>query len=141
MTVPSLLALTTILESALHATLYTAPTWPLNVAMNFPVRPSHNRTLLSHAQLAAHRPSGLNATCETCLWCPVRRAIGLSLPPRSAADAVEASEAEGAMREGKRDQRKSVWSSEPVMRISPLAETMLLYRAVASDWARIQWTD
>lgn len=67
-TVLSLLALINIRESALQARRYTAPIWPLSVATNLPVRPSQTRTLLSHAALAAHRPSGLNATCATCRW-------------------------------------------------------------------------
>ena len=105
---------------------------PRSVATNLPVRPSHTRTELSHAALAAQRPSGLNATCATCRWCPVRRARGLSFPPRSAAAAAASPE---AVREGKSDHRKSVWSSEPEMSSSPAVETRALYRARASDCA------
>lgn len=130
--VVSLLALTSIRESALHASLYTAPTCPLSVATNFPVRPFHIRTLLSHAALAAHWPFGLNTTCATWRWCPVRRAMGLSLPPRSMAASEE--EVEEA-REGKSDHRKSVWSSDPETRSSPCEDTRLLYRASASNCA------
>jgi hypothetical protein len=62
----SLLALTSKRESALQASRYTALMCPRSVATNFPVFPSHRRTLLSHAALAAQRPSGLNTTCATC---------------------------------------------------------------------------
>ncbi len=104
-TVLSLLALTSSLESALHVTRYTAATCPLRVATNFPVLPSHRRTLLSKAADAAHLPSGLNATCYTCLWWPVNRVMGFNFPPRSVA-AVDASEE--AVREGNSDHRKRV---------------------------------
>ena len=42
-----LLALINNRLSPLHASRYTAPTWPRSAAMNLPVRPSHTRTLLS----------------------------------------------------------------------------------------------
>lgn len=119
----SLLALTRSLESALHVSRYTAPMCPRRVATNLPVRPSHRRTLLSQAALAAHRPSGLNATCETWRWWPVSRATGLSFPPRAAASSEAAEE---PARDGKRDQKKSVWSSDPEMSVSPLLDTSLL---------------
>ncbi len=126
----SLLALTSSRESALHASRYTAAMCPRRVATNLPVRPSHTRTELSHAALAAHRPSGLNATWEICRWCPVSRVRGFSFPPRSAA-ADDASE--DAVRDGNSDHRKSVWSSEPEIRSSPAVDTSVLYRARASD--------
>jgi hypothetical protein len=83
LTVLSLLALMSILESADHVSRYTAPTCPRSVATNladelgdavqatdwrthFPVLPSHSLTLLSQEALAAHFPSGLNATCDIC---------------------------------------------------------------------------
>lgn len=62
LSVVSLLALTNILESADQATLYTAATCPLRLAINFPVRPSQSLTALSKPALAIIRPSGENAT-------------------------------------------------------------------------------
>ena len=48
---------------------------------------------------------------------------GLSFPPRSAAASLDSEAAEGEpVREGKRDQRKSVWSSEPEMSSSGVVE-------------------
>lgn len=120
----SLLALTNILASALHANLYTAPTCPLSVATNFPVRPSHTRTAPSHPADAAHRPSGENATWLIWRWCPVRRARGLVLEGGGTAEG-----------EGKGDQRKRVWSSEPEMRSSGVLWRRAVYRAWASCWA------
>lgn len=76
MSVESLLAETTILLSPLQANRYTAPTWPLRLATNLPVLPSHTLTLLSRPALAIHRPSGEKAECETGFWCPVSRATG-----------------------------------------------------------------
>lgn len=119
----SLLALTNILASALHANLYTAPTCPLSVATNFPVRPSHIRTAPSHPADAAHRPSGENATCEIWRWCPVRRARGFVVR-----DAEEREEEKG-------DQRKRVWSSEPEIKSSGVLCRRAVYRARASCWA------
>ena len=105
---------------------------PRRVATNLPVRPSHRRTLLSHAALAAHRPSGLNATCATCRWCPVKRAKGFSFPPFEAAISEDCLESE---REGKSDHKNSVWSSEPVIMSSDAEETRALYRSKARDCA------
>src|SRR5258707_8269186 len=81
LTVLSLLALTSNLESADHASRYTGATCPRKVATYlciqtfsvtprdtcrnvtyFPVRPSHILTEESQLALAAQRPSGLNAT-------------------------------------------------------------------------------
>ena len=64
--VESLLAETSILLSALQATRYTAATWPLRLATNLPVRPSHNLTALSNPALAIHLPSGEKSTWLTC---------------------------------------------------------------------------
>lgn len=60
--VESLLALTSILESADQATRYTAATCPLKLETNFPVRPSQIFTALSKPAEAIHLPSGENAT-------------------------------------------------------------------------------
>lgn len=84
----------------------------------FPVRPSHNLTALSKPALAIHRPSGENATWLTCFWCPVSRAIGF----------LGFSDASG-------DHKNSVWSSEPVIINSGLADVNFLYRARARDCA------
>lgn len=73
-TVLSLEALTSNRLSADHATWYTAPTCPFNVARNVPVRPSHTLTFLSKEALAKRRPSGLKARWFTGCWWPVRRA-------------------------------------------------------------------
>ena len=51
-------ALTSRRESADHATWYTAPTWPVSVATNAPVRPCHSLTFLSKLALASSRPFG-----------------------------------------------------------------------------------
>ena len=116
LSVLSLLALINNRLSALHASRYTAPTWPRSVATNLPVRPSHTRTLLSQAADAAHRPSGEKATWETWRWWPVSRAMGLV--------------------EERGDQRKRVWSSEPEMS-SSVGEVRrrVVYRVCASFWA------
>lgn len=73
-TVLSLEALTSSRLSADHATWYTAPTCPFNVARKVPVRPSQTLTFLSKDALAKRRPSGLNARWFTGCWWPVRRA-------------------------------------------------------------------
>ena len=122
----SLLALINILPSALHASRYTAPTWPRSVAINFPVRPSHIRTLLSQAADAAHRPSGENATCDICRWWPVNRATGLVIECWPEDDGDDA---------GKGDHRKRVWSSEPEMSNSGVVRRSASYRVFASAWA------
>lgn len=75
-TVLSFEALTRSRLSADHATWYTAPTCPLRVARNVPVRPSHTLTFLSNEALANRRPSGLKARWFTGCWWPVRRASG-----------------------------------------------------------------
>jgi hypothetical protein len=105
--VVSLLAETNILESALHATRYTAPTCPLRLATNLPVRPSQILTELSNPADATNRPSGEKATWLTCFWCPVRRATGFL--------GVAAADRDAPAWSG---QRNSVWSSEPVMSVS-----------------------
>ncbi|KAJ3533492.1 hypothetical protein NMY22_g7310 [Coprinellus aureogranulatus] len=124
----SLLALINIRESALQATRYTGPTCPLNVATNLPVLPSHIRTLLSHALDAAHLPSGENATCEICFWWPVSLVSGFVTD-------VRVSDDDAGDDEGKSDQRKSVWSSEPEMRSSGVDLRKVSYRAFASACA------
>lgn len=59
--------------------------------------------------------------------------MGLSFPPFCAAS-VGASV--GALvRDGKRDQRNRVWSSEPEMRSSGIVVSVLLYRSRAHCWA------
>jgi hypothetical protein len=60
--------------------------------------------------------------------------MGFSLPPRSAAASFDSVEAVGEpVREGKRDQRKRVWSSEPDMSTSGVVDSSLVYRASARD--------
>lgn len=125
LSVESLLAETSILESALHATRYTAATCPLSEATNLPVLPSQILTALSNPAEAIHLPSGEKATWLTCFWWPVRRARGFF--------GVALDEKEEAAWSG---QRKSVWSSEPVISVSGCVETRSLYRARASDLAR-----
>ena len=80
LSVVSLLADTSIRESADQATRYTAATCPLKFAMNLfislilernrathsPVLPSHSLTALSNPALAINRPSGEKATWLTC---------------------------------------------------------------------------
>jgi hypothetical protein len=145
LTVPSRLALTTNLESALHVTLYTAPTCPLSVATNFPVRPDHSRTEVSHEAEAAQRPSGEKHTCDIWRWWPVRRETGWSLPEGSVAGVLDGSASvvevgsvvvlgEGE-EDGKRDHKNSVWSSEPEMRSSGVDARRVVYRFRASCWA------
>ena len=105
--VESLLALTSIRESADHATRYTAATWPRRLARNLPLLPSHILTALSKPALATSRPSGEKATWLTCFWCPVIRAIGFL--------GVAVDEKDDDAWSG---QRKSVWSSDPVIIVS-----------------------
>ena len=124
----SLLALISILESALHASLYTAPTCPLSVATNFPVRPSHTLTAPSHPADAALLPSGEKATCDIWRWCPVSRARGFVADPVVGV--------EDGDEEGKGDQRKRVWSSEPEISSSGVLCRRAVYLALASSWAR-----
>jgi hypothetical protein len=74
---------------------------------HFPVRPSQILTALSNPALATHLPSGLNATWLTCFWCPVILANAFF------GVAVELNDAEACS-----GQRKRVWSSEPVIKVS-----------------------
>lgn len=125
----SLLALMRSLESALQARRYTAPTWPRRVATNFPVRPSHSRTLLSQAADATNFPSGENTTCDICLWWPVRRATGFVID-------LGASPLLAGEDEGKGDHKKRVWSSEPDIRSSGVVRRRLSYLSWANRWAK-----
>jgi hypothetical protein len=98
---------------------------PLSVATNFPIRPSQTRTAPSHPADAAHRPSGKNATWLIWRWCPIRQVRGLVLEVFGC-----------GCGEGKGDQSKRVWSSEPEMRSSGVLWRRAVYRTWASCWAR-----
>lgn len=105
---------------------------------HLPVRPSHIRTLLSQLALAAHRPSGLNATCATCFWWPVNLVKGFSLPPRPAAWSFPSSDTVSVpVLPGKIDQRKRVWSSDPEINNSGTVDRRALYRASAAACASL----
>jgi hypothetical protein len=54
-----------------------------------------------------------------CDWCPWRRVSGF---------VGGDGDGEWEEEEGKRDQRKSVWSSEPVIRSSGVVDNRVLYR-------------
>eukprot|EP01139_Manchomonas_bermudensis_P020465 Amastigsp_a678841_165.p2 type:complete len:357 gc:universal Amastigsp_a678841_165:1291-221(-) len=93
--------------------MYTGPTWPRIVAMNFPVSPAQSLTDLSNDADATRFPSGENTTELTGCWWPVSRATGFLL-------------SYGA-------QRMSVWSSDAVIirSLEPSAHETASYRARA----------
>mmetsp|Transcript_6838 Transcript_6838/g.24163 ORF Transcript_6838/g.24163 Transcript_6838/m.24163 type:complete len:203 (+) Transcript_6838:242-850(+) len=76
LSVLSLLPLSSSRLSADHATMYTGATWPLSVARNAPVTPSHSFTALSKDADATCLPSGENTTWLMSWTCPVMRALG-----------------------------------------------------------------
>lgn len=54
---------------------------------------------------------------------------------RRATGFVEAEPGEDGDGDGKGDQRKRVWSSDPEIRSSGVVRKRLSYRALAKDWA------
>lgn len=73
--VESLLPLTSKRESADHATVYTACTWPRSVQIKDPLLAFHNRMVLSNDADAIIRTSGEYFTSFTTFWCPVIRVM------------------------------------------------------------------